>query len=784
MQIPTTPTTKTTLVALRLCAAAATGVLLWSYPPAAGLARGTAVVLWAVYAGTAIGLPMVPHHWFERPRLLPIFTLTELVLLGGFVTTYQAGGSLYLPLFLVTILLAAFARNVRWSITVATGAALAQVPLYATGSDFGGLDAMAIESSALILQGVILLVAGAAVGHLTEELSRHESTGDLLDSALQISALVAGTYDVDTVYRRLVELVARLLQADRVAMIQLTDEPDVGRVVAAADLGHPLQQDLYVDLPEHPEVAEAIARQSPIVVRRRERRSDPKLGFRRRVRRTSILVAPILVGDDPRGVLYIRNERSRIEYSRQELAFCQLMAHAAARAVEHAERYAAMEEAASRDPLTGLRNLRAFHQRLDLEIARSEREVRPLSLLMIDIDYLKRVNDAFGHLAGDAVLRDIARILGEQVREVDFVARYGGEEFAVLLTGAEIERAQKIAERICAAIGSMDHPDVDAPVTASIGVATYPYDAITPRDLVHQADQALYYSKYRGRNRITVYDHLHRQASADELQRELVQAFTSVSLERHFSHDDPHIAAIRERLSLFTSDREIIDNIDDVIESLTVAMHARDTYTRHHLRQAAALSDLFLGYLTIDDDERRTIRIACMLHDIGKLGIPQEILQKSEFLTREEYEIVRKHPEIGARILEPLKAFTAAVPCIRHHHERWDGKGYPDGLRGAGIPFGARVVSLVDSFHAMVSKRPYQSRVKGLGYAREEIRRNAGTQFDPELAALFVQMTQEQPERMAGFVESEPALSASEDLEYAEFTLRADVVGSTWAEVD
>jgi HD-GYP domain-containing protein (c-di-GMP phosphodiesterase class II) len=170
-----------------------------------------------------------------------------------------------------------------------------------------------------------------------------------------------------------------------------------------------------------------------------------------------------------------------------------------------------------------------------------------------------------------------------------------------------------------------------------------------------------------------------------------------------------------------------------------------------------------------------------MLHDIGKLGIPQEILQKSEFLTREEYEIVRKHPVIGARILEPLKPFTAAVPCIRHHHERWDGKGYPDGLRGTDIPFGARVVSLVDSFHAMVSKRPYQNRVKGLVYARAEIRRNAGTQFDPQLAAAFVRMTEEQAERISEFVESEPETAANE---YAELALQEDGLTSNWAELD
>jgi response regulator RpfG family c-di-GMP phosphodiesterase len=131
-----------------------------------------------------------------------------------------------------------------------------------------------------------------------------------------------------------------------------------------------------------------------------------------------------------------------------------------------------------------------------------------------------------------------------------------------------------------------------------------------------------------------------------------------------------------------------------------------------------------------------------------------------------------------------LKPFTSAVPCIRHHHERWDGKGYPEGLRGEDIPLGARVVSLVDSFHAMVSKRPYQSRVKGLGYAREEIRRNAGTQFDPRLAETFVRMIDEQPERIAVFVESDPSIEAAGAVDFGGLALDADAIAPAWSEVE
>jgi diguanylate cyclase (GGDEF)-like protein len=740
---------KPTILALRLCASIVTGLMLWSLPPQ-GWLNELAALAWLGYVAGTVVFAILDSRWYSHPRFNSIYVGVEFLLLGLFLGVYHGAAWSFYPFFLLTVLLAALSRRLVLSLLLGLGVACAHVFLNVGSAGLVALTVFGSEASILILQASILLTTAGVIGYLTEELERQESTAELLDSALQISSLLTGALDLDTLYERVTHVLARLFRAGRVAVIQAEPGWNEARVLSAIDRGQ-VMGELTIDMARYPEIRTAIERRQTIVVGDTTHYPGLQPIRSKRLQNATILVAPIEVDDHPRGVVFVRLEDHRGGFTMRQVNFCRLLANATAQGIAQAERVAEMERAAFVDPLTGLQNLRSFHAQLQREMERAERTEQPLALLMIDVDCMKRVNDTHGHLAGDEVLVQLATLLGEEVRDLDIVARYGGEEFAVLLVDTDSWCAYAVAERIRTRIEECAMPHVGS-VTASVGIAAYPQDGITPRDLVHRADQALYFSKYRGRNRVTQYDALHQELGEREVDHALLEAFTSVSLERHLNHDDPRIKALRDRLVSFRSSREVVEHFGDVIHSLTAAMEAKDTYTREHLESAAALADLFLDRLELEDEERRAISIACLLHDIGKLGIREEILQKTEFLTREEYEIVRRHPVIGAHIIEPLRAFRIVVPYIRHHHERWDGKGYPDGLKGVDIPYGARVVAIIDAFHAMISWRPYYARVRGLGYACEEIRRNAGTQFDPALVEVFLDVVEDHRDTIARFV--------------------------------
>lgn len=711
---------KSTLVVLRSCVTAATGVLLWLYPPAEGLSFWI-VLPWLLYALTTAIYAALPADLYALRFFNFVFVAIELALLGTFFAAYRGTESwLFYPLFLLVVLLSALARRLPWALCLGAAVAATHVMLH--------LDGVLADPGILILQVAILLTTGGIVGYLTEELDREEGTSELLDNALKISTLIASSLDSQTVYDRLTEVVARLFNAGRVAVILTGPTAGTGQVVAAIDQGRKVQ-DLEIDLKTYPEIEVALQERRPIPLDRRgshPRVAEIRAKLPKLLQDATFLVTPIMTNEIPRGVLFVRLEKSDHVFSDHEIKFCHVMADVAGQALERAEHFAEVSEAARRDGLTGLLNVRTFYRHLAEETSRSERSGATYSLLMIDVDYLKHINDVYGHPAGDQVLRNIATALLEEVRQIDTAARYGGEEFAVLLPETGKERALVVAERLRERIEHTRHEGVHEGVTASIGLATYPDDATVARDLVHRADQALYISKDLGRNRVAQYKS-DLELSASGLNEPLPIR----------PHDSQVIRVIRDSLRGIQSNRQILRHLD-AFSSLAATMVARNPAALEELRSVAIISSLFLEHLPVDERQRSSIHVACLFRDLGKIAVDDDILLKRDFLTREEYDSVREHPLISAQIMEPLRGLDGVVPLVRHHHERWDGKGYPDNLRGIAIPYGARVIGILDAFHAMIRPRPYRGTHQGVEHAMEEIRRNAGTQFDPDLAERFL----------------------------------------------
>lgn len=360
-----------------------------------------------------------------------------------------------------------------------------------------------------------------------------------------------------------------------------------------------------------------------------------------------------------------------------------------------------LERLSFTDPVTGVYNYRYFQLRLREELSRARRYRLPLALMMVDVDGFKRYNDAHGHPTGDLVLQAVAAALKENVRELDTVCRYGGDEFAVILNDAGAETATTIAERVRGAVERCS-AQVGAPagVTVSVGIAIYPENAESAEQLVKLADEALYRVKFSERNAIQVYSSL-----IDELRSELGDT---------------------ESASLLAT-----------LRTLITIINARDRYTSGHSERVTNYALLLGNRLGLSAEDLRLLRYAAFLHDIGRIEISRDILNKRGPLSDEERAIIKRHTLYGVQIIEPIRSLESILSIVLHHHERYDGQGYPAGLAGQDIPLLARVLAVADAFDAMMSHRPYRDAMS-LEAALEEIRRGRGTQFDPAIADAFL----------------------------------------------
>jgi two-component system, cell cycle response regulator len=405
-----------------------------------------------------------------------------------------------------------------------------------------------------------------------------------------------------------------------------------------------------------------------------------------------------------------------------------LRAHNAALVIANAR----LEALATTDPLTGLPNHRAIVVALDHEVERAHRYGRPCAVLVLDLDHFKALNDTYGHATGDTALRELTAVVRSNLRGVDLLGRWGGEEFVALLPETDAAGALDAAERVRVAVAACTFTvGGGTHLTCSLGVAAYPHDAEDRDSLVTAADQAMYVAKCLGRNQV-------RAAS------------------------DPAVAALRTAQHTSGSREETA--LAGTVDALAMLVAVRDCYAGQHTQEVATLAARLALARGLDAAEARMVGLAGRLHDLGKVAVPDAVLQKRGRLTAEEWALVHRHPGVGADVVSRVPALRALAPVIRAHHERWDGRGYPLGLAREAIPLGARIVGVANAYAAMTSDRPYR-RAAEAGWALEELRRAAGTRFDPTVVAALERVLagdRTLDERAGLAREPEPAVSGGQ----------------------
>lgn len=364
------------------------------------------------------------------------------------------------------------------------------------------------------------------------------------------------------------------------------------------------------------------------------------------------------------------------------------------------------EARANIDGLTEIYNHRFFQEKLEEETERALRYARPFSLIIFDLDCFKNFNDTWGHQEGDRILKWFADLCSTSIRNIDTLARYGGEEFVIILPETGDRAAVDVAERIrkTAQKQSTAVFGKNKGITVSAGVACYPDHGTTNRALIVNADTALYSAKQKGRNRVCLYDH---------------------SVKHIVCPDVNHVA------------RFLRDDSLKALEALAQFADARDGYTQGHSKSVMELSGMLGEALKLSAEEISNLKAAALLHDIGRIGTPDEIIGKRPPLKHDEWKVMENHAKLGSQIIKQLQQMQAVIPGVQYHHERFDGKGYPNGLSGENIPLFARVIAIADAYDALTNTRSYREAMTH-GAAIDELNRGAGGQFDPELVELFI----------------------------------------------
>jgi len=487
--------------------------------------------------------------------------------------------------------------------------------------------------------------------------------------------------------------------------------------------------------PDHPDprYVRVVQTRQPLLMpdlQNDERVPEPAREFFQRALLRSSALFPMLFQDEMLGVMAVVSFRPHT-FPDEEIRYLQGLAAEVATALkamrthrelvesrEWLQRYArrierqqaklrqqakTLQEMASTDALTGLRNYGDLHDTTDRLLARAHNTAEPLAIIVADVDDFKLYNDTYGHLAGDSALKSIAEALSRACRPTDIIGRYGGDEFMVILPNTDQGRAVKVAERLLERVAQLQlrpEPGAEAiPLQLAVGVAVYPDDGTTKEELIAHADAAVYESKARPalEEKITL---AHEEGTDAELLRYPTSAF-------------------------------------GVLHGLVRAVDRKDHYTKRHSEREAEYAVLMGQALKLSSQSQRALRIAGLLHDLGKIGIPDHLLRKPGPLSETERSVMQQHVILTERIVGGVPQLTDVLAAAVNHHEWYDGTGYPRGLKGEEIPLLGRILAIADAFSAMTMDRPYR-KAMSWSVAIQELRRSAGTQFDAALVEAFI----------------------------------------------
>jgi diguanylate cyclase (GGDEF)-like protein len=463
----------------------------------------------------------------------------------------------------------------------------------------------------------------------------------------------------------------------------------------------------------------------------------------------ALMAVPLHAGGRVKGVIGF-SQMGAGAFSEADLQLAMTLANAAGIALTNLESRESLARQATTDAITGLRHHGAFQADLTEALAQANANEQPLALVLLDIDNFRGYNERMGLAAGDEALRRVGQTLQAMCEEATAGVesdppcaacfRIGGDEFALVLRGVagQIDRAIALVQRTIQLVGALHNDDPLARITLSAGLAFSPVDATRRSELLDTAEAALYLVRQTGGNRLGLPDDAAKETL--NLRRTLDKMVQASIGESGSPQMVQHLVAQAASQSRQSRHAPLADQLTtEALRALAAAIDAKDDYTRGHSERVATTSAEIARWMGLSEMLVEHITTAARMHDIGKIGVPDHVLNKRGPLNALEQAIMATHPDIGADILDPIHTLGDVVPIVRHHHEHWDGQGYPRGLAGEEIPTGARVVAVADAIDAMITDRPYR-RGMHISAALAELDRWAGRHYDPAVVRAALEL--------------------------------------------